>query len=164
MSFNDKTILSLPSWLQTSFPSRSNTDLAVACNSRELFCSNGLNLQMSSPGFFCLLLVGFLQIFFSGPVVCFSTAGQQRNIHLSIPRQTNSRQREIKPADVDQNYMISKLHVSTSFLFPPNRTASSEARLEATFSFFSCFCFVVDQTQESRFPELAILPTFQRRL
>ena len=62
------------------------------------------------------------------------------------------------------NQLMSKLHVSTSFLFPPNRTASSEARLEATFSFLSCFCFVVDQTQESRFPELAILPTFQRRL
>ena len=62
------------------------------------------------------------------------------------------------------NQLISKLHVSTSFLFPPNRTAISEARLEATFSFLSCFCFVVDQTQESRFPELAILPTFQRRL
>ena len=91
-------------------------------------------------------------------------------LSFSFPPQANSETSTCQYQDrqtVDKeksNQLISKLHVSTSFLFPPNRTASSEARLEATFSFFSCFCFVVDQTQESRFPELAILPTFQRRL
>ena len=91
-------------------------------------------------------------------------------LSFSPPPQANSETSTCQYQDrqtVDKeksNQLISKLNVSTSFLFPPNRTASSEARLEATFSFFSCFCFVVDQTQESRFPELAILPTFQRRL
>ena len=85
------------------------------------------------------------------PALSFASPLQANSETSTCQYQTipNSRQREIKPADVGQNYMISKLHVSTSFLFPPNRTASSEARLEATFSFFSCFCFVVDQTQGS---------------
>ena len=62
----------------------------------------------------------------------FSPAPPQANSETSTcqyqDRQTVDKEKS--------NQLMSKLHVSTSFLFPPNRTASSEARLEATFLFF----------------------------
>ena len=78
-------------------------------------------------------------------------------LSFAFPPQANSETSTCQYQDrqtVDKeksNQLMSKLHVSTSFLFPPNRTASSEARLEATFSFFhvSVLSLIKHKNQDS---------------